>query len=196
MGLGKTIQTIAFLAFLRSKGTFGPFLVAAPLSTLSNWINEIQTYRSPFRERCQFRFTPDIPCLLYHGDKFTRESIREKYFSKNQHDATFPIVVTSYEIIMHDRQYLSRIQWKFIIIDEGHRIKNLNCKLVQELKSYDSANRLLLTGTPLQNNLKELWSLLNFIVSLSLARAKLTNDSYPRYSTMPTNSSAGSIFRH
>ena len=78
---------------------------------------------------------------------------------------TFPIVVTSYEIVMNDRQYLSRLQWKFIIIDEGHRIKNLNCKLIQELKSYDSANRLLLTGTPLQNNLRELWSLLNFIVS-------------------------------
>src|SRR5262245_19046546 len=74
------------------------------------------------RERCQFRFTPDIPCLLYHGDKFTRESIRQKYFSKKQHGDTFPIVVTSYEIVMHDRQYLSRIQWKFIIIDEGHRI--------------------------------------------------------------------------
>lgn len=177
MGLGKTVQTIAFLAFLRSKGTYGPFLVAAPLSTLSNWINEIQT------------FAPDIPCVLYHGDKATREEIRRKHFSKKQSSESFPIVVTSYEIIMNDRQFLSRIQWKFIIIDEGttfspsspslfvplrlkegslilgHRIKNLNCKLIQELKSYSSANRLLLTGTPLQNNLKELWSLLNFIVS-------------------------------
>lgn len=120
------------------------------------------------------RFTPDIPCLLYHGDKATREQLRKKYFSKKQNSEDFPIVVTSYEIIMNDRQFLARIPWKFIIIDEGmnpfkwtdegHRIKNLNCKLILELKSYDSANRLLLTGTPLQNNLRELWSLLNFIV--------------------------------
>lgn len=126
-----------------------------------------------------YRFTPDIPCILYHGDKATREELRKKYFSRKAPAEKFPIVVTSYEIIMNDRQYLSRMQWKFIIIDEGmlfssqslmsgHRIKNLNCKLVQELKSYDSANRLLLTGTPLQNNLKELWSLLNFIVPPAL----------------------------
>jgi len=64
------------------------------------------------------RFTPDIPCILYHGDKATREQLRMKHFSKKQSDQ-FPIVVTSYEIIMNDRQYLSRLQWKFIIIDEG-----------------------------------------------------------------------------
>jgi ATP-dependent DNA helicase len=120
------------------------------------------------------RFAPDIPCLLYHGDKTTREGLRKKYFSKSQNSNTFPIVVTSYEIVMNDRKFLSKLQWKFIVIDEGtfvashlisgHRIKNLNCKLIRELKSYNSANRLLLTGTPLQNNLKELWSLLNFIV--------------------------------
>jgi ATP-dependent DNA helicase len=164
MGLGKTVQTIAFLAFLRSKGTYGPFLVAAPLSTLSNWINEFQTYVS--LGRTDKRFAPEIPCILYHGDKVTREGLRKKHFSRKQSPEQFPIVVTSYEIIMNDRQFLAKLQWKFIIIDEGHRIKNLNCKLIRELKSYDSANRLLLTGTPLQNNLKELWSLLNFIVCL------------------------------
>jgi ATP-dependent DNA helicase len=65
------------------------------------------------------RFTPDIPCILYHGDKATRENLRQKHFSKKQPADKFPIVVTSYEIIMNDRQFLSRIQWKFIIIDEG-----------------------------------------------------------------------------
>lgn len=65
------------------------------------------------------RFTPDIPCVLYHGDKATREEIRKKHFSKKQMSEQFPIVVTSYEIIMNDRQFLSRLQWKFIIIDEG-----------------------------------------------------------------------------
>jgi ATP-dependent DNA helicase len=66
------------------------------------------------------RFTPDIPCVLYHGDKATREEIRNKRLSKKQSSDQFPIVVTSYEIIMNDRQFLSRIQWKFIIIDEGN----------------------------------------------------------------------------
>lgn len=65
---------------------------------------------------------------------------------------------------MNDRKYLAQYDWKYIIIDESHRIKNLNCKLIRELTSYRSANRLLLTGTPLQNNLDELWSLLNFLV--------------------------------
>lgn len=122
MGLGKTIQTIAFLAFLRSKGTYGPFLVAAPLSTLSNWINEITTYPPPFLKPAFsdiVRFAPAIPCLLYHGDKATRETLRKKNFSKKYNSEQFPIVVTSYEIIMADRQFLSRIPWKFIIIDEG-----------------------------------------------------------------------------
>src|SRR5271170_1285366 len=123
MGLGKTIQTIAFLAFLRSKGTYGPFLVAAPLSTLSNWINEIQTCPPPGKAWLTYRFAPDIPCILYHGDKATREQLRKKYFSRKQTSETFPIVVTSYEIIINDRQYLSKIQWKFIIIDEGTHIQ-------------------------------------------------------------------------
>jgi ATP-dependent DNA helicase len=122
MGLGKTIQTIAFLAFLRSKGTYGPFLVAAPLSTLSNWINEIQTCEHPVDVWLTCRFTPDIPCILYHGDKAMREELRKKYFSRKLPPENFPIVVTSYEIIMNDRQYLSRLQWKFIIIDEGTRL--------------------------------------------------------------------------
>jgi len=66
-----------------------------------------------------YRFTPDIPCILYHGDKATREELRKKWFSKKVPPEKFPIVVTSYEIIMNDRQYLSRLQWKFIVIDEG-----------------------------------------------------------------------------
>ena len=108
------------------------------------------------------RFTPDMPCVLYHGTPQERESIRSKRLKKA--GPSFPIICTSYELIMKDRKYLQRYNWAFIIIDEGHRIKNLNCKLIKELKSYTSANRLLLTGTPLQNNLAELWSLLNFLL--------------------------------
>ncbi|KAF2762322.1 SWI/SNF chromatin remodeling complex component [Pseudovirgaria hyperparasitica] len=151
MGLGKTIQTISFLAFLREKHSYGPFLIAAPLSTTSNWVDEFN------------KFTPDIPVLLYHGSKQEREELRKTRLSSPGGDK-FPVVVTSYEICMNDRKHLANFGWKFIIIDEGHRIKNLNCRLIRELQSYQSANRLLITGTPLQNNLTELWSLLHFLM--------------------------------
>jgi ATP-dependent DNA helicase len=74
----------------------------------------------------------------------------------------FPIVVTSFEICMIDRPFLERYVWQYMILDEGHRIKNRNCKLLKELKSIQTISRLLLTGTPIQNTLEELWSLLNF----------------------------------
>jgi ATP-dependent DNA helicase len=152
MGLGKTLQTISFIAFLREMGTNGPFLVAAPLSTLSNWVDEFH------------RFTPDIPVMLYHGSKDDRERLRSEHNFRNPGSASFPVICTSYDICMNDAKYLRNIDWKFIIIDEGHRLKNMNCKLIQELKTYPSANRLLITGTPLQNDLLELWSLLNFLM--------------------------------
>ena len=151
MGLGKTIQTIAFIAFLREKGVHGPFLIAAPLSTTSNWVAEFR------------KWTPMIPVVLYHGSKPEREELRHTRL-RNPSSADFPVVCTSYEICMNDRKHLAHFGWKFIIIDEGHRIKNLNCRLIRELQSYQSANRLLITGTPLQNNLTELWSLLHFLM--------------------------------
>jgi ATP-dependent DNA helicase len=150
MGLGKTLQTISFMAFLREKGVWGPFLVVGPVSVLSNWVEEIA------------RWAPEMPALLYHGTPSERAELRRKKMTKL--GPTFPIVCTNYEMVMNDKKFLSTYKWKFIIIDEGHRLKNMNCKLVRELKSYDSANRLLLTGTPLQNNLAELWSLLNFLL--------------------------------
>jgi ATP-dependent DNA helicase len=103
MGLGKTIQTISFLAFLREKKSYGPFLVAAPLSTTSNWVEEFR------------RFTPDIPVVLYHGSKQEREAIRTKQF-KRPGSPDFPVVITSYEICMNDRKFLANFGWKFIII--------------------------------------------------------------------------------
>ncbi|ORY02995.1 hypothetical protein K493DRAFT_207530 [Basidiobolus meristosporus CBS 931.73] len=150
MGLGKTLQTISFLAYLRERNVWGPYLIIAPMSTLANWVSEFN------------RFTPTIPVLLYHGSIEERAHMRRKRMGKL--GETFPVVVTSYELIMNDRKYLQKYAWKYLVIDEGHRIKNMNCKLVRELKSYHSANRLLLTGTPLQNNLLELWSLLNFLL--------------------------------
>ncbi len=151
MGLGKTIQTIAFLALLREKKSYGPFLIAAPLSTTTNWVEEFR------------KWTPSIPVILYHGTKDERAEIRAKRF-KNPGSPDFPIVVTSYEICMNDRKFLDKFGWTFLVIDEGHRIKNMDCRLIRELQNYRSANRLLITGTPLQNNLTELWSLLHFLM--------------------------------
>ncbi|SPO27979.1 related to proliferation associated SNF2-like protein [Ustilago trichophora] len=155
MGLGKTLQTISFLAHLREKGVWGPFLVVAPLSTINNWVLEFE------------RFTPDIPALMYHGDPEERRTLRDRHLRMprdKEKQKDFPIVVTSYELVIRDRKWLANYPWKFIVVDEGHRLKNLNCRLIRELKTYRSANRLILSGTPLHNNLAELWSLLNFIL--------------------------------
>uniref|UniRef100_A0A1X7TQS9 Proliferation-associated SNF2-like protein n=1 Tax=Amphimedon queenslandica TaxID=400682 RepID=A0A1X7TQS9_AMPQE len=152
MGLGKTIQCIAFIAHLIEMGVLGPFIVVAPLSTISNWVSEFK------------KFAPTVSVFLYHGSISDRLALRKKIFKSKHKDGILPVVVTSYEIVLKDSSYLANKSWKFLIVDEGHRIKNLNCKLIRTLKTYDAANRLLLTGTPLQNNLTELWSLLNFLL--------------------------------
>ncbi|XP_056292000.1 lymphoid-specific helicase isoform X2 [Pseudoliparis swirei] len=150
MGLGKTIQCIAHIAMMIEKKVLGPFLVVAPLSTLPNWMREFK------------RFTPEVSVLLYHGPQRakTLKQIRRPQGTLSM----CPVVLTSFEIAMRDRKCLQRFQWKYLIVDEGHRIKNLNCRLVRELKLLPTDNKLLLTGTPLQNNLAELWSLLNFLL--------------------------------
>jgi len=153
MGLGKTVQAIGFMAHLWEMKVTGPFLVVAPLSTLANWVNEFK------------RWTPDIPVLLYHGSAEERETIRlEKLKHASAGDASFPVIVTSYEICIRDAKHLQKYSYKYMVVDEGHRLKNFDCRLIRELRNYQAANKLLLTGTPLQNNLAELWSLLNFLL--------------------------------
>ena len=152
MGLGKTVQSIAMLAHLTEQGVPGPFMVVGPLSTLYNWANEFK------------RWTPDMDAVIYHGTKAERKDIRGTHYRGK---SKCPVMITSYEIVIRDIADLRKIPWKFIIIDEGHRLKNMNCRLIRELKTIapeQSCNRLLLTGTPLQNNLTELWSLLNFLL--------------------------------
>ncbi|CAJ1057681.1 lymphoid-specific helicase [Xyrichtys novacula] len=152
MGLGKTIQCIAHIAMMIEKKVMGPFLVVAPLSTLPNWINEFK------------HFSPEVSVLLYHGTQAERAKLLKQIRRPQGSLNMCPVVVTSFEISMIDRKFLQRFQWKYLIVDEGHRIKNLNCRLVRELKMLPTDNKLLLTGTPLQNNLAELWSLLNFLL--------------------------------
>ncbi|KAK6455737.1 SNF2 family N-terminal domain-containing protein [Scheffersomyces xylosifermentans] len=149
MGLGKTLQCISFLSFLIENGISGPFLIVVPLSTLSNWYNEIQ------------RFAPKINVFRYTGSKIERNKLNlSQIIAKHKTN----IVITSYEISIKDFIKLNAINWNYLIVDEGHRLKNSECILIKFLKKLNVSNRLLLTGTPLQNNLNELWSLLNFIL--------------------------------
>ncbi|KAG9252636.1 SNF2 family N-terminal domain-containing protein [Emericellopsis atlantica] len=157
MGLGKTVQTIALIALLREQeGYLGPHLIVAPLSTLSNWMDEFE------------KWVPSIPVVMFHGTPQQRRDIFETKISKNltggRPNKRFPVVCTSYEMVIVEQAALGKINWEFIIIDEGHRMKNSEAKLFQHLQRFPSATRLLITGTPLQNNLKELWSLLHFLL--------------------------------
>ncbi|GEQ66504.1 hypothetical protein JCM33374_g167 [Metschnikowia sp. JCM 33374] len=146
MGLGKTLQCISLYGYLMEHGVKGPFLVVAPLSTVSNWCNEFK------------KFAPQISVLQYVGSKEKRSgmSLQSKNFAN--------VTVTSYEIMIRDHSKFAKVDWEYLTVDEGHRLKNFQSILIQYLKKLRVGNRLLLTGTPLQNNLKELWSLLNFIL--------------------------------
>lgn len=150
MGLGKTIQTIALFQYLIDhKNNYGPFLVVVPLSTLSNWMLELK------------KWGPRIKVLVYKGPPGNRKKIIVQALTSRK----FNVLLTTYEYIMKDKQQLSKIHWSYIVVDEGHRMKNAKSKFSQILGlQYTSDHRLLLTGTPLQNNLAELWALLNFLL--------------------------------
>eukprot|EP01041_Mallomonas_annulata_P001914 gene1914-3715_t len=150
MGLGKTIQTIALLAYLMEfKHNNGPYLIVVPLSTLSNWVNEFS------------KWAPEIIKVIYKGTPL----IRKQIYKDEVENGLFNVLLTTYEYIMKDRSLLRKRQWQYIIVDEGHRMKNAQSKFAQILgTSYQSRHRILLTGTPLQNNLPELWALLNFLL--------------------------------
>ncbi|KRY73875.1 Lymphocyte-specific helicase, partial [Trichinella pseudospiralis] len=154
MGLGKTVQCIAFLCHMISVGVKGPFLVISPLSTLRNWMNEFK------------KFAPEIPVLLYYGKRDERRKLKENFTSARavRKFNVFPVVLTTYEILIRDKNIFMKTFWRYMIIDEGHRIKNNNSVLSIIVRKISSDGRLLLSGTPLQNNMAELWSLLNFIM--------------------------------
>ena len=151
MGLGKTIQTIALLCYImESKLNEGPFLIIAPLATISNQMIEFN------------RWAPDIKVAVYKVPPTYRRQL--SYQIKNEKHK-FNVVLTTYEYIMKDKYTLNKITWQYIIVDEGHRMKNYKSKFTQTLGTqFNSVYRLLLTGTPLQNNLSELWALLNFLL--------------------------------
>ncbi|KAM7323866.1 hypothetical protein ACRRTK_016171 [Alexandromys fortis] len=167
MGLGKTVQTIVFLYSLYKEGhSKGPYLVSAPLSTIINWEREFEMW------------APDFYVVTYTGDKESRSVIRENEFSfednairggkkvfrmKKEVQIKFHVLLTSYELITIDQAILGSIEWACLVVDEAHRLKNNQSKFFRVLNSYKIDYKLLLTGTPLQNNLEELFHLLNFL---------------------------------
>ncbi|KAF8266870.1 SNF2 family DNA-dependent ATPase [Lactarius quietus] len=148
MGLGKTLQTISFLAYLKHQRSIpGLHLVVVPKSTLQNWAREFE------------KWTPDFNIALLTGSKEERaEIIASRLLPQN-----FQVCITSYEICLIEKSVLKKFSFEYIVIDEAHRIKNVDSILSQIVRSFSSRGRLLITGTPLQNNLKELFALLNFI---------------------------------
>lgn len=151
MGLGKTIQTIALLTYIvEKKKNNGPYLIVAPLSTISNWTSEFA------------KWSPHLKVIIYKGSPAERKSIALQMKSDKD---KFNVIITTYEYIMKDKYMLNKVFWQYIIVDEGHRMKNSKSKFTQTLGTqFNSVCRVLLTGTPLQNNLSELWALLNFLL--------------------------------
>ncbi|KAK7934480.1 hypothetical protein WMY93_005376 [Mugilogobius chulae] len=149
MGLGKTIQTIGLITYLMEyKRLNGPYLIIVPLSTLSNWVYELD------------KWAPSIVKIAYKGTPGLRRGLVPQLRS-----GKFNVLLTTYEYIIKDKHILAKIRWKYMIVDEGHRMKNHHCKLTQVLNThYVAPRRILLTGTPLQNKLPELWALLNFLL--------------------------------
>uniref|UniRef100_A0A452IEE6 Uncharacterized protein n=1 Tax=Gopherus agassizii TaxID=38772 RepID=A0A452IEE6_9SAUR len=154
MGLGKTIQTISFLSYLfYQHQLYGPFLIVVPLSTLTSWQREFEIW------------APEINVVVYIGDMMSRNTIREyEWIHSQTKRLKFNALITTYEILLKDKTVLGSINWAFLGVDEAHRLKNDDSLLYKTLIDFKSNHRLLITGTPLQNSLKELWSLLHFIM--------------------------------
>ncbi|KAL3080298.1 hypothetical protein niasHS_012403 [Heterodera schachtii] len=155
MGLGKTIQTISFISSLfHLHDMHGPFLVVVPLSTLPSWQNEFTLWGSR------------LNTVIYMGDVNSREQIRIHELDVDEHAKLCKanVVITTYEICLKDKLYLGKFTWTCLVVDEAHRLKNDDSLLYQTLYSFHTNHRLLVTGTPLQNSLRELWALLSFIM--------------------------------
>ncbi|KXJ91935.1 P-loop containing nucleoside triphosphate hydrolase protein [Microdochium bolleyi] len=154
MGLGKTVQSVSFLSWLRNeRKQEGPFLVVAPLSVIPAWCDTFNLW------------APDINYVVYLGNGEARSTIREHELTVNGNPKKpkFNVLVTSYEYILTDAEYLRTLKWQALAVDEAHRLKNKDSKLYMELMSFGAPAKVLITGTPIQNNLAELSALLDFL---------------------------------
>lgn len=155
MGLGKTVQSIAFLCHVAENyGVWGPFLIISPASTLHNWQQEMQ------------RFVPNFKVVPYWGSPNQRKILRQFWDQKDLHkqEASFHVVITSYQLVVSDYKYFNRIKWQYMVLDEAQAIKSTSSVRWKLLLGFNCRNRLLLSGTPIQNSMAELWALLHFIM--------------------------------
>ena len=174
MGLGKTVQTVSLLHYLHTKqGIWGPFLVIAPLSTLGHWQRELESWT-------------ELNTVVYHGNKESRQAIysHEWLFDQSAGASRKPgaplhkvnVVLTTYEMInlpaAPGEPHLAGEHWRCVVVDEAHRLKNAESKLTRELEAFRYDHCLLLTGTPLQNNPTELFTLIHFIQPLQFPNAE------------------------
>ncbi|EEB07486.1 SNF2 family helicase Swr1 [Schizosaccharomyces japonicus yFS275] len=156
MGLGKTIQTIALLAYLAcEKENWGPHLIIVPTSVMLNWEMEFK------------KFLPGFKILTYYGNPQERKEKRKGWYKPD----TWHVCITSYQLVLQDHQPFRRKKWQYMILDEAHNIKNFRSQRWQALLNFNAEYRLLLTGTPLQNNLMELWSLMYFLMPAGVANS-------------------------
>ena len=164
---GKTLQTISFLGWLKNeKSVYGPFLVVVPLSTMAAWQREFA------------RWLPDVNVVTYVGDASSREHIRKYEFAPSPRsrkssgvEVRFHVLLSTPELVMMDQAHLGQLRYAVIAVDEAHRLKNEESSLHRILAEFRSANRLLITGTPLQNSIRELWALLHFLTPDEFANA-------------------------
>ena len=155
MGLGKTVQSLSLLAYVAEKyNIWGPFLIVTPASTLHNWQNEFA------------KFIPNFKTVPYWGNSKERQSMRSLFRQKGiwTQESNSHVIITSYQLAVQDQQYLSKLKWQFLVLDEAHSIKSSSSVRWNTLLKFNCRNRLLLTGTPIQNSLHELWALLHFIM--------------------------------
>ncbi|XP_028857954.1 chromatin-remodeling ATPase INO80 isoform X2 [Denticeps clupeoides] len=155
MGLGKTVQSIALLAHLAERDNiWGPFLIISPASTLNNWHQEFT------------RFVPKFKVLPYWGNPHDRKVIRKFWSQKTLYtqNAPFHVVITSYQLVVQDVKYFQRVKWQYMVLDEAQALKSSSSVRWKILLQFQCRNRLLLTGTPIQNTMAELWALLHFIM--------------------------------
>jgi len=160
MGLGKTIQTIAFLAHLKEKGDEGPHLIIVPSSTLENWRKEFALW------------APDMVVQFYYGSQDERRHLR---FQLVQDELEYDIILTTYNMVIssaEDRVLFKKMEFVYVVFDEAHMLKNMASQRYEQLMKIKCSRKLLLTGTPLQNNLVELMSLLIFVMPGMFAKRK------------------------